>query len=325
MKKLLLMTAATFALSGAAAPAFSDDFTFWNVEKGKFTEINDITQIEKTINVYVTDTLELNSNAQALVTVNSAIQGDTVTFATVNQLGTDNTGLFTASGPGGGVTVNSVPLVGSGVLFDGDQGDFDIHRASTITGSVDRDEGVGQLNQDSGNNSNQGNAISAAFVFDKNGTPAVESNTSLTSINGDVAEAEAYVEQLDTGNSSYHIEGTTPTASTGPNISATLTGSFDGDTGVYFGNQNAGNMNSQHNALAAAVGDYTATALADAGLNQVNSGNIMFEINTVKADSITGSLDGDVGIVAFNQSVGNMNNQATVVNVAALASSVGLP
>ncbi|MFI4934571.1 MAG: hypothetical protein ACHP7N_08130 [Caulobacterales bacterium] len=327
MKKLLLMTAGAFALSTAAAPALADSFTNWNFAKGKFTEINETTQIEKTINVYVTDTVELDSSASSLVAVNSNISGDLVTFATVKQLLPGNKGGFTASGTGNAGTFDGTSVVGSGTLFFGNQGEMNVHRHSLITNSVDLNTGIGQLNQDSGNNSNQGNAVSAAFVFDAKGTAPIETvatGTAPVVVNGDVAKAEAYVEQLNTNNAAYHLEGSV-VAPSAAEITADLANSFNSNIGVFMGNQNAGNMNSQENALSAAVGDNTMTALADAGLNQVDTGNIAFEINTVKEESITNSVNHNVGIVMFNQSVGNMNNQATVVNVAALASTVGLP
>jgi hypothetical protein len=308
------------------APAFADVFTFWNFTKGKFTEINEVTQIEKTINIYVTDTQELDSSADAIVAVNSSITGDVVTFATVDALLPGNDGGFTTTG-----TLDGNPVVangtGDGVLFHGDQLNMQIHHTNTITNSVDHDTGIGQLNQDSGNNSNQGNVISAAFVFDATGVAPVETGTNPPKVvNGDVAKAEAYVEQLNTDNSAYDIEASPFTNGLlVPFISATISGSISNDTGVFMVNQNAGNMNSQHNALAAAVGDNTFTALSDAGLNQVNEGNTSFDINTVKSDLITNSVNHDTGIVAVNQSVGNMNNQATVISVAAIASFVGLP
>jgi hypothetical protein len=329
MKKLLLTTGAVAALSFVCAPAFADVFTFWNFSKGKFTEINEVTQIEKTINVYVTDTTELDSSAQALVAVNDSITGDLVTFATVGQIGSPgvpNTGGFTTTGGFDGNT-----LTGTGTLFAGDQLNFGIHHASTITGSVQNDVGIGQLNQDSGNNSDQGNTISAAFVFDKAGTAPTEAATTPPTVvvNGDVAKAEAYVEQLNENNTAYDIEFSpyVPNTTTlhAPFITATITNSITGDVGVFMVNQNAGNMNSQQNALAAAVGDNTFTALSDAGLNQVNEGNFSFDINTVKSDDIDHSINNDTGIVAVNQSVGNMNNQATVISVSAIASFVGLP
>lgn len=330
MKKLLLTTGAIAALSMVAAPAFADVFNFWTFTKGKFTEINEVTQIEKTINVYVTDTVELDSSAQALVAVNSSITGDVVTFATVKSLPVGNAGGFNTTG-----TLDGNPVVGNnngsgdGVLFHGDQLNMQIHHTNSIDKSVNDDTGIGQVNQDSGNNSNQGNVISAAFVFDAAGVAPVETAPNAPKVvNGDVAKAEAYVEQLNTFNSAYDIE-LPPVVGEGgvltPFITASLTGSFDGDIGVFMGNQNAGNMNSQHNALAAAVGDNTFTALSDAGLNQVNEGNFSFDINTVKSDAIIGSVNGNTGIVAFNQSVGNMNNQATVISVATIASFVGLP
>ena len=324
MKKLLLTTGAVAALSMVCAPAFADSFTFWNFTKGKFTEINEVTQIEKTINIYVTDTTELDSSADALVAVNSSIEGDVVTFATVDALPVGNRGGFTTTG-----TLDGNPVVnsgtGDGVLFHGDQLNMQIHHTNSIDQSVDNDTGIGQLNQDSGNNSNQGNVISAAFVFDA----AAVAPTGTKIVNGDVAKAEAYVEQLNTRNAAYDIEASpfTPPDSNIllPFIQATISHSVNNDTGVFMVNQNAGNMNSQHNALAAAVGDNTFTALSDAGLNQVNEGNLSFDINTVKSDLITDSVNSDTGIVAVNQSVGNMNNQATVISVAAISSFVGLP
>jgi hypothetical protein len=42
----------------------------------------------------------------------------------------------------------------------------------------------------------------------------------------------------------------------------------------------------------------------------------------VKFDLISNSVNGNSGIVGVNQSVGNMNNQASAVSVAALTSTV---
>jgi hypothetical protein len=302
MKKLLMTAVAGLALAGlGASVANADALTTWTFNKTKTTTIYEPTSITKAITITVTDTKPLDSAASALVAINSSVTGAIVGTAHVvdPNIGTN------LEGP-------EFPT------FNGQEDNYDIHRSALITGSVLNNEGIGQLNQDVGNNSNQGNVVAAGFVFGGN----------------DFADAEAYVEQLSTGNSARDAEDFTNLVAQEPGlggltlvplITATLDGSMNSNTGVFMANQNAGNNNQQHNALAAAIGDNVFTALADAGLHQVNSGNHSYDVNTVKEDLITNSVNSNTGIVAFNQSVGNNNNQATVVNVSAIASFVGLP
>jgi len=289
MKKLLLMAAAAVAFSGIASAASATSLTDWTFDKTKLTEINDNTYVEKDVNIWVEDVDTLDSAGKSLAVVNSDILGDSVWYA----------------------NVVAPPQAGTGEVFVGSHFSYGIDRHALITGSVTNDVGIGQINQDVGNNTNQGNVISAALVFGGN----------------DLVDAEAYVEDINAFNVSIHHELTPITQdpnSTLANMSADLTASFNHLTGVYMGNQNAGNMNSQHNVLSAAVGDNAFVALADAGLDQVNGANTSYDVNSVKRDAITNSIDNNTGIVAFNQSVGSMNNQATVINVAALSSAVGL-
>lgn len=192
-----------------------------------------------------------------------------------------------------------------GVNTAGNRSDMRIVRKALTENSVLRNAGIGQLNQDTGNFANQGNVISAGLDFGKDA----------------FANAEAYAEQITSGNSVFHSEGTVAPRDNPP-IDAVVTNSFNTNQGVFMGNQNSGNVNSQHNVLALAVADSAVWALSDAGLNQVNSGNVAFETNSVKRDLITNSVNGNTGIVMVNQTVGNMNNQATVVSVAALTSAV---
>jgi len=302
MKKLLMTAVAGLALAGMGAGVANADATVnWTFNKAKNTVIVEPTTITKIISISVTDTKPLDSAASALVAINSSISGAVVGTAHVvdPNIGTQSDG-------------------GPFQDFTGNEFNYDIHRSALITGSVLNNTGIGQLNQDSGNNSNQGNVVAAGLVFGGN----------------DFADAEAYVEQLSTGNSARDAEDFTNLVSQEPGvggltlvplITATLDGSMNHNTGVFFANQNAGNNNQQHNALAAAIGENAFTALADAGLHQVNSGNHSYDINTVKEDLIQNSVDNNTGIVAFNQSVGNNNNQATVVNVSAISSWVGLP
>jgi len=310
MKTLLLSAVAGFALTAALAGAASADvLTDWNVLKVKTTGILDLTNISKTVNINVYDNKPLDSSASALVVINSSVTDASVGTAHVTNIGEDpNT-----RGPNGN---------GS---FDGDPNNYGIHRSTLLTGSVQLNTGIGQLNQDVGNNSNQGNVIAAGFVFGGNS----------------VVQAEAYVEQLSTDNASQNVESSNNLVAntaynTGnplatplqgplvPQISATIESSIDSNIGVFEVNQNSGNNNQQHNALAAAVGTDAFTALADAGLHQVNSGNTAYDINTVKQDTINNSVNLNKGIVMVNQSTGENNSQATVINVAAIASFAGL-
>jgi hypothetical protein len=303
MKKLLLSAAAVIALTGLGAGVANADATVnWTFTKAKVTTIVEPTTIVKSITITVTDTKPLDSAASALVAINSSITGAVVGTADVvdPQIGL---------APG-----DEDPFPD----FVGNEERYDIHRSALITGSVLHNVGIGQLNQDVGNNSNQGNVVAAGLVFGGN----------------DFADAEAYVEQLSTNNSARDVEDFSSLVDQAPDasglnlvplITATLEGSVNTNTGVMMVNQNAGNNNQQHNALAAAIGENAFTALADAGLHQVNSGNHSYDVNTVKEDLISNSVDHNIGIVAVNQSVGNNNNQATVVNVASISSFVGLP
>jgi len=313
MKNLLLTAAATITLVAVAAPASADNFAYWNVLRLKATFILETDFIDKDITVTVTDTTPLDSEASALIIVNSVITDDHVGVADVEDPGLD-AGTQTLKGP-----------------FLGDPNNYDIRRYAVIggerqddgsitpNGAVNGNVGIGQLNQDVGNNSNQGNVVAAALVFGGN----------------DLVKSEAYVEQHNSDNSSRWIESFEglPTVSGDPAsasdptdllpiAAAYIEASIDGNTGVFMVNQNAGNMNAQNNALGLAVGDNAFTALADAGLNQVNADNTTFDDNTVKADWIHDSVNGNTGVVAVNQSVGSMNNQATVINIAALTSAV---
>lgn len=293
MKKLLLTAAASMALVSVASAANATSLTDWVFTKVKNTEINDNTYIEKDVQIWVEDTQPLDSAGKSLVAINSDIILDTVGNAHV----TPPEGTFPSS---------------AGNEDDvGNPFGYLIQRHALISSSVHDDTGIGQLNQDVGNNSSQGNVIAAGLVFGGN----------------DLVSAEAYEQDINILNQAVEVEpvplDTEPGGSLA-NESATITDSIHDNTGVIQVNQNAGNMNNQHNALSAAVGDAAYTALADAGLDQVNGGNVSYDVNTVKRDRIDGSVNGNTGIVEVNQSVGNMNNQSTIVNIAALTSFVGL-
>ena len=202
-----------------------------------------------------------------------------------------------------------------------DQG---IDKEASTRDSVNENTGIVQFNQDAGNVSNQGNVMSAAAVF----TAGEDTQ---------VVMSEAYADQRISDSDSTHEEGFDNLAGlVDDNLNVTLDGdyeydltatirnSYNGNSGVAMGNQNVGNANNQHNLLSLAVGDNALVALSDAGLGQENSGNVLNDINTLKTASVNDSMNGNTGIVAVNQSTGAFNNQATVISVAALTSSVGL-
>ena len=109
--------------------------------------------------------------------------------------------------------------------------------------------------------------------------------------------------------------------------------SFNDNDGVVDGNQAAGNMNNQGNAVSVAVdtrvgsppenGDVVVFqeepgfAESQAHAEQQNFNNEVDTINLLFRDAaIIDSFNGNTGVVGFNQSPGNMNNQ---VNLASLA------
>ena len=92
-------------------------------------------------------------------------------------------------------------------------------------------------------------------------------------------------------------------------------------------NQATGNMYNQANSLAMAVGfGDGGAALASSELGQVNTENVVFESGEEGAENpiinkfveISGSVNGNSGIVGVNQGSGNMGNQANVVSFAVI-------
>ncbi len=268
--------------------------TFGLAASPAFADVTANLEVTKKKTVLIVQPTSIAKSADLRVVYRGALTDAATAQALVNSSNTDNVVTW---------SVDNDP--NDGVNTAGNPADMRIVRKALIENSVKDNTGIGQLNQDTGNFANQGNVISGGLDFGKDA----------------FANAEAYAEQITTGNNASHREG--PLAPrNAPPIDATINGSFSDNSGVFMGNQNAGNVNSQHNVLALAVADSAVWALSDAGLNQVNSGNVAFETNTVKRDQILNSVNGNTGIVLVNQAVGNMNNQATVISIAALTSAV---
>jgi hypothetical protein len=269
MKKLMKATVAAGALALVATPAMADNFLFWEVLKlAEYTIVVDVTK-EKIADINVNFDEELEGSASSQALVNARVE-------------------FNSNSNGSTNEANST------------------QRTAILNNGVNENLGIGQLNQDVGQFSNQGNVASVGL-----------------DLGGDAyTMAEAYVDQKTQSNFSGTREGIVNTAN--PNLESLIYGSVNENTGVFHVNQNSGVGNQQHNVLSAAVGASAVIALADAGLGQLTAGNSLADTNTVKRDVLSDSVNGNTGIVNVNQSVGTFNSQATIVNVSALTSAVGL-
>lgn len=301
MRTLLFATtgmALALALIGSTTPASANVDVFASISKDKDIDITETITVNKTLTIFVGSTFdELPGAAEASAVLNVTNTGNTVNGADpsnpTNQEPTDDSEY----------NIHLSAVIGS----DGEDGD----------GSINDNTGVFGFNQDVGNMSNQANVASVAGIDD------------LPSF----ADAQAHVEQENADNTSLEFENlrdnTTgeiiedPTADPSTflvNKLASITDSINGNEGVINVNQNAGNMDNQSNAVAAAVGLGAVVALSDADLGQTNVGNHVDELATVKRATIEGSINGNSGIVNVNQSTGNMNNQGNVVSLAAITS-----
>src|SRR5262245_39026960 len=133
MKKLLLTAAASMALVSVASAANATSLTDWTLLKIKRTHISATTVIVTTVGISVTDQRALDSAAKSIAVVNSDI--------VANDVGRANASFTLPGGP----TIN----------IQGDTTDYNIYLSADITSSVHHDLGIGQVNQDAGNNSNQ--------------------------------------------------------------------------------------------------------------------------------------------------------------------------
>jgi hypothetical protein len=113
--------------------------------------------------------------------------------------------------------------------------------------------------------------------------------------------------------------------------SAKTASSINNNTGIVGVNQDAGNMNNQANVVSVAVAIEPSNtdpasllpsfANSQTSATQKNMNNSVHELENwlagpQKEDSISDSINGNLGIVGVNQSVGSMNNQLNEVALA---------
>jgi hypothetical protein len=297
MRNILYSTtglALALAMLGSAGPALADVDAFASISKNKDITITQDITITKDVTIFVASVFVLPGAAEAQALMNVTNTG--------NEVDGDD----------------PLDIPNQDTLED----EYDIHLTAIIggdslEGSINDNIGVFGVNQDVGNMTNQANVVSVAGIAD-----TIEA----------FADAQAHAEQENTENTSKELEVlrdtlggkiTDPTTDPEdflPNKVASITNSINGNEGIIGVNQNAGNMNNQTNGVAAAVGLGAVVALSEADLGQLNSGNKVEEVATVKTATIDGSINGNSGIVNVNQSTGNMNNQGNVVSLAAITS-----
>jgi hypothetical protein len=121
-----------------------------------------------------------------------------------------------------------------------------LFRDAVITGSINHNTGIVNVNQGAGNMANQANneSISVSLL-----TRADSTNL------GGVALSEADLGQLNTGNRVFESDSNPSTANTkvlGIHKSASIDGSISNNVGIVGVNQSAGNMSNQANNVSAA-------------------------------------------------------------------------
>jgi hypothetical protein len=296
MKHILYATtgiALALAWAAVATPASADVDVLATINKNKDINITETITVNKTATIVVGAVYDLQGAAEAQAVLNVDNHNNTVNGAD-------------PSDP------NRIDDVDSGLSEE-----YGLDLDASMTRSVNENTGVFGFNQDVGNMTNQGNVVSVAGIARLDA----------------VADSQAHADQKNQGNTSIEFERLrdtngdliviTPSVTPSnfqTNKHALILNSINDNTGVINVNQNAGNMNNQSNGVSAAIGIGALVALSDADLGQLNSGNYVHEVETVKVGTIQGSVNNNVGVVNVNQSTGNMNNQGNVVSLSAITS-----
>lgn len=167
-------------------------------------------------------------------------------------------------------------------------------RTAEVVDSINANSGVIGVNQSPGNLNNQANLSAMAIIAgDKQ-----------------LATATGFATQASLFNEIYADR------SVNTNI---ISGSISDNNGIVGVNQSSGNINNQFNsaALAAGLDEITNGALGEATLKQVNADSFLVHVAVFRSDVISGSINGNAGIVSVNQASGDMVNQANVHAISA--------
>lgn len=288
MRKVLLAAAAAIiglGISGAKA----DVFVFASIVKFKTITIN--------------ESLDVDKDVFLDVIVNSTPEKFAESLTLINQRNDNNEGCGNCA-----------------------------EKRDSIIGSGNNNAGLLSINEASGNMMNQANAISAAVdvrtVGGGNGGPGEE----IIVDGSGFAESQAAVDQVNEMSNIVTVDLLFRDAE--------VSGSLNNNSGVIHANVGTGNMGNQANALSLAVSFADdGVALAEADLGQFNTMNRVSESDSLGGDglngcgglspancgfgisktaSVTGSINGNAGIVGVNVTSGNFANQANVVSFSAV-------
>jgi hypothetical protein len=307
MKKALLATAGSalaLILLAGATPAKADVNVVADIQKTKLITVHETIDITKVVDIVVSAIITPDAAAEAQALMNVSNHGAVV------------------GGPRNSTTDQNTPATLDNRIPH--VTDFHLRLSALMDGSGNGNTGVWGFNQDVGNMTNQGNVVSVAGITDLPSFADAQAEADQSDTNNTVTDIEiARVNGLELGNvtDATHVGINTVTGGAfDAEKTATIHDSVNKNSGVMNVNQNAGNMNNQTNGVAAAVGLQAQVAMSESALGQTNSGNKVFEVETVKRGLIDGSINGNTGIVNVNQSTGNMNNQGNVVSLAATVS-----
>lgn len=301
MKKALLAGVAVSAL--AFTPAFAD--------------VEVTATVDLTKDVTVTEDITIDTDVLLEVVVNQAPIKFAESSAIANQSITNNLGCGNCA-----------------------------EKTDLIVDSGNTNAGMVSINQAAGNFNNQGTLVSAAIDVGDPGEEPPPPPEQPPATEGGFAEAQASADQRNGSSSALaNDDGSFGSSEDGNTINtvniifrdATIRRSFNDNTGLVYGNQSTGNAVNQSNSLSLAFSLADGgVALSEGDLGQVNANNFIGEsaagtngdgaledIGIKKTALIAGSLNGNIGIVGVNQSVGTASNQANLVSVAAVGS--GLP
>jgi hypothetical protein len=207
-------------------------------------------------------------------------------------------------------------------------------KLDVIENSSDLNTGLTSINQAAGNDNNQGTLVSAAidtYVPSSGGG----GTTNDPGTGQGFAHAQAEATQVNGGANADEgpalnndVEAVDLQYRTG-----TIVNSVNSNNGLAFVNQATGNNDNQINELSVAFSERpSGVALAEADLGQFNTGNRVGEgddgadpsapIGIHKTDTISASMNDNIGVFGVNQSVGNNGNQANLVSVAAVGNNL---
>ncbi len=234
-------TVTTVANDAAEATATANQTNQSNKDCGNCAEKLDVIDSSSDLNTGLTS---INQAAG-----NDNNQGTLVSAAVDTYTGSGGGGGTTDPGAGQGFAnaqaeatqVNGGPRADTDTPLGNDVEAVDLtSRSALITNSVDGNNGLGFVNQATGNNANQINELSVAFSERPSG----------------VALAEADLGQFNTGNRvGEGDDGADPKSPIGIHKSDLITASMNDNVGVFGVNQSAGNNGNQANMVSlAAVG-----------------------------------------------------------------------